>query len=164
MATESHPANRTINEEIIINAPISKVRSILFDFASYPSWSKFVQKIEQQDVTPGTPLAVGQKLSVTMGEEGTAGTTMTMTVFHCDENGFGWTAKLGAEFMFAGWHMFLLSEAGNGQTKLRHREEFSGVLYAPLFVWSGMEAKSKVNYAKFNESVKAKAEQEESKL
>ena len=164
MATESHPANRTINEEIIINAPISRVRTILFDFASYPSWSKFVQKIEQQDVSPGTPLAIGQKLSVTMGEEGTAGTTMTMDVAHVDENGFGWTGKLASNYIFGGFHMFLLSDAGNGQTKLRHREEFSGVLYAPLFVWSGMEAKSKVNYAKFNESVKARAEQEESKL
>lgn len=164
MATESHPANRTINEEIIINAPISKVRNILFDFASYPSWSKFVQKIEQQDVSPGTPLAVGQKLSVTMGADDAKPMTMTMNVAHVDENGFGWTGVLGSTYIFGGFHMFLLSDAGNGQTKLRHREEFTGILYAPLFVWSGIEAKSKVNYATFNESVKAKAEQEEAKL
>jgi hypothetical protein len=76
----SHPANRTIDEEIIINAPITKVRNILFDFASYPSWARFVQKIEQQNVEPGTPLAVGQKLSVSMGEAGAAPTVMTMDV------------------------------------------------------------------------------------
>jgi hypothetical protein len=80
------------------------------------------------------------------------------------ENEFGWTGKLASNYVFGGFHMFLLSDAGNGQTKLRHREEFFGVLYAPLFVWSGMEAKSKVNYAAFNESVKARAEQEDSKL
>ncbi|KIW05730.1 uncharacterized protein PV09_03587 [Verruconis gallopava] len=164
MATESHPANRTIDTSILINAPIAKVRSILFDFKSYPSWSKFIQKIEPLSDAADAPLAVGQQLAVTMGEPGGKPTTMTMTVSLAEENGFAWEGKLGAFMIFGGKHMFLLSDEGNGQTKLRHREEFFGVLYAPLFVWSGLEAKSKVNYQTFNESVKAKAEQEEAKL
>jgi hypothetical protein len=161
---ESHPASRTIDESILINAPISKVRSILFDFPSYPSWSKFVLKIEQQGVEPGTPLAVGQKLAVTMGDDLAKATTMTMELAYLEENGFGWTGKLASNYLFGGFHHFLLTDEGNGQTRLRHREEFYGVLYAPLFVWSGLEAKSKVNYAAFNEGVKARAETEEAKL
>jgi hypothetical protein len=165
MATESHPTNRTIDTSILINAPLAKVRSLLFDFASYPSWSTFVHSIEPQDVRSGTPLAVGQKLSVTFHPPDGKPMTMVMDVYHVEENGFAWEGKLaGVNWFFGGRHMFFLSDDGNGQTKLRHREEFFGVLYTPLMNWAGMEAKTRANYEAFNESVKVKAEQEESKL
>jgi hypothetical protein len=163
MATESHDPSRTIDVQTVINAPIAKVRSLLFDFASYPSWSQFVHSIEPLDKS-GKPLAVGDKLSVTFHPPDGKPMTMTMTVNLAEESGFSWEGKLASNYIFGGRHMFLLSTEGDNQTRLRHREEFFGVLYTPLFVWSGMEAKSKVNYQIFNESLKAKAEQEEAKL
>ena len=164
MATESHPKNRTIETSIFINAPLSEVRSTLFDFKSYPSWARYIHKIEPQGTAATSTLAIGQKLVVMMDGASTKPIITTLPVVHVDKNGFAWEGKLVSNLMFAGKHMFLLSDEGNGKTKLRHREEFSGILYLPLFVWSGWEAKSRVSFRAFNESIKAKVEQRDAEL
>ena len=54
--------------------------------------------------------------------------------------------------------MFLLEPAEEGQTKLVHREEFSGVLYTPIMSWMGAGEKTRRGFDRFNEEVKARAE------
>lgn len=164
MATESHPANRTIETSIIINAPIAKVRSLLLDFPSYPSWATWVHTIEPKDVPAGTPLAAGQALTITFHPTEGKPMTIQAEVDFANDNGFAWKGQLLSDWVFGGCHMFLLSEEANGQTKLRHREEFFGALSTPLIAWAGMGPKMQKNYEEFNVSVKAKAEQEGSKL
>lgn len=55
--------------------------------------------------------------------------------------------------------MFLLEPTDvEGQTRLVHREEFSGVLYTPIMSWMGAGEKTKKGFEQFNEEIKARAE------
>jgi hypothetical protein len=162
MATESHAASRTIESSITINAPMAQVRAILLDFAQYPSWSKFIQSIEVVGTPPDTPLAIGQKLKVSLLlPGGNRDMVLTPTLVHLDDSGFGWQGHLAnVNGLFDGKHLFLLSEEGGGsQTKLTHREEFGGLLYTPLMSWLGMGAKTRAGFEAFNEALKTRAAQ-----
>jgi hypothetical protein len=157
MATESHPANRVIETSILINAPAAKVHSVILDFPSYPSWSSFIQSVEPAD--PSTPVAIGSKLKISLLPPGGSAMNLTPTVEKLDDSGFAWQGHLAnIKGLFDGKHLFLLSEEG-GQTKLVQREEFAGLLYAPLMNWLGNEAKTRAGFEAFNEAVKKKAEQ-----
>ena len=85
--------------------------------------------------------------------------TMTPTIVHLDDKGFGWQGHLAnISGLFDGKHLFLLSEEGT-QTKLIQREEFGGILFAPLMNWLGMGEKTKRGFEEFNEAVKRRAEE-----
>lgn len=157
MADENHPANRVVETSILINAPVSKVRSVILDLPSYPSWSSFIQTVELMD--PSQSLALGSQLKISLLPPGGSPMSMTPKVEKLDDDGFGWHGHLAnINGIFDGKHLFLLSEEG-GQTKLRQREEFGGFLYAPLMNWLGMGAKTKAGFEAFNEAVKKRAEQ-----
>jgi hypothetical protein len=157
MADPSWPANRTIDTSILIDAPLSKVRSILLDFATYPTWSRFIQKVELAE--PDKPVAIGSKLRISLLPPGGSAMDMAPNVVKLDDGGFGWHGHLAnINGLFDGKHLFLLSEE-NGQTKLIQREEFGGFLYAPIMNWLGNEAKTKAGFVEFNEAVKRRAEQ-----
>lgn len=86
--------------------------------------------------------------------------TMTPTVVHLNESGFGWQGHLAnISGLFDGKHLFLLNQQDDGQTMLVQREEFGGILYAPLMTWLGMAEKTKKGFVAFNEAVKKRAEQ-----
>lgn len=161
MADPKWPETRIIETSVVINAPPSKIKRILTDFPSYPSWSSFITSIEPSP-TPSqeTPAgAVGSKLSVALSPPGGSGMTMTPTVVKNDAEGFGWQGHLAnVSGLFDGKHLFLLKEEGAGQTKLVHREEFAGFLFVPLMKWMGMEAKTKTGFEHFNEAIKKRAE------
>ncbi len=85
--------------------------------------------------------------------------TMTPTIDHLDETGFGWQGHLAnISGLFDGKHLFLLSEEGK-DTRLVQREEFGGLLYAPLMNWLGMGDKTRKGFEAFNEAVKKRAEE-----
>lgn len=70
--------------------------------------------------------------------------------------GFAWQG--GYPYIYLGKHMFLLEPLGEGQTKLVHREEFSGALYTPIMSWMGAGEKTKRGFELYNEEIKARAE------
>lgn len=161
MSNPSHPESRVIETSILISAPLTVVRSILLDFASYPSWASFINPISihtpsSSSADPNT-VSIGDTLSVTIAPPGGSAMTMTPTVVHLDDSGFGWQGHLAnISGLFDGKHLFLLEEEGE-QTRLVQREEFGGVLYTPLMSWLGMGTKTRKGFEAFNESLKKRA-------
>ncbi|CBQ73814.1 conserved hypothetical protein [Sporisorium reilianum SRZ2] len=157
MSNASHPESRVIETTILINAPLPTVHSVLLDFDSYPSWSSFITSIKR---TSTTALSTGDALSVTLNPPGGSAMSMTPTVVHLDDHGFGWQGHLAnVSGLFDGKHLFLLQSEGEAVTRLTHREEFGGVLYTPLMSWLGMGAKTKRGFEGFNEALKRRAEE-----
>lgn len=84
---------------------------------------------------------------------------MKPTIVHLNETGFGWQSHLaGISGLFDGKHLFLLSEEEGG-TKLEQKEEFGGILYAPVMNWMGVGEKTKKGFEEFNAAIKKKAEE-----
>lgn len=176
MADYSHPANRVIHTTITIAAPSEVIFKVITDFSALPEWSSFLKSVKP--VMPGEPLAIGQKVNVSILPPGNASPmSFTASVVLLDPpHSFGWYAssslspsvKLiplprrlgGYSYIYLGKHMFLLSPSTEepGKTVLVHREEFSGALYVPIMDWMGAGEKTKKGFEKFNEEVKARAE------
>lgn len=171
MSNPAHPESRVIETSISISAPLSIVRSVLLDFESYPTWAEFITSIKPS--SSSTAPSVGDSLSVVLTPPGGSAMTMTPTIVHLEEDGFGWQGHLAnIRGLFDGNHLFLLSEeeeqvetegegGGRGRgrgTKMIQREEFGGVLYAPLMNWLGMGDKTRKGFELFNQAVKKRAE------
>lgn len=160
MSNPSHPDSRVIETTILISAPLATVRSVLLDFESYPSWSSFITSIKPA-ASPSVSAepSIGDSLSVTLSPPGGSPMVMTPTIVHLDEHGFGWQGHLANIWgLFDGKHLFLLSQEANGNTKLVQREEFGGLLYAPLMNWLGMGDKTRKGFEAFDQAVKNRAE------
>ena len=121
-----------------------------------PEWSTFLKSVKPVDPA-ADPVSLGSKLNVTIHPPDSSPMSFTGTVVLSDPpRGFAWLG--GYRYIYLGKHMFLLEPAGEGQTKLVHREEFSGVLYTPIMSWMGAGEKTRRGFERFNEEVKAKAE------
>ena len=157
MSNPTHPASRVIETSILISAPLSTVRTVLLDFAAYPAWSSFITTIQPPSTAQ---VKVGDALTVTLNPPGGSTMTMTPTVVLLDDHAFGWQGHLaGITGLFDGKHLFLLKEQEQGSTLLVQREEFGGILYAPLMNWLGMGEKTKNGFELYNQAVKKRAEE-----
>jgi hypothetical protein len=134
----------TIATEILVAAPPSRVWQILVDFASHEAWDPFLASIE------GTP-AVGERLRVRFRQ----GMTFRPRVTACEaERRLEWLGSLGVRGLFDGRHRFEL-EAVEGGTRLRHGEQFTGIL-VPLL--RRMLADTARGFDAFNHAIKERAE------
>ena len=116
----------TINTTIDIDATPEAVWGVLTDFAAYPTWNPFMDRVE------GTP-AVGEKLVVHLSPNSGRGMTFKPTVLAANPGReLGWLGMLGVRGVFDGEHSFVLSANADGTTRLTHGESFSGVLVALL--------------------------------
>jgi hypothetical protein len=153
MTQDPLKSSNSIESSILINAHISKVRSILTDFASYPTWSAYVKAIEPVD-NPLAPVGTKLKISVLMGGRAS---TMNETVIQNDEGGFAWGGQIVTPAVFAAKHLILLTDEG-AQTKLVQRDEFKGVMIAPM-KWLGFGKQIEVGQEEFAAALRKKAEE-----
>ncbi len=141
---------RSIQTEIIINAPLARVWSVLTDFAQYPQWNPFIREIA------GEPRE-GGALRVTLGPPD--GKTMTfkprVTIFRPEQE-FAWLGTLGFAWVFGGEHFFRLSATPDGSTRFVQGEKFGGALM-PL-LWKNLDSDTKGGFEAMNQAIKQRAE------
>ena len=141
---------RTLHSEIEIDAPPARVWEVLTDFDAYPDWNSFVTSIEGE-------AREGAKLTVRMAPPGGRAMTIAPTVIAVQpERELRWLGRLMLPRIFDGEHIFELHPRDGGGTRLVHREEFRGVLVAPLLGWVG--AKTLRGFEEMNVALKARAE------
>ncbi len=135
---------RTIETEIVIQAPAERVWRILTDFPSHAAWDPFIASIEGE-AAPGARLRVrfraGGRFRPRVTEVG-------------DGRVLEWLGSLGVRGLFDGRHRFELHPDG-GATRLVHRERFSGLL-VPLL--GRALAGAARGFAEFNRALKERAE------
>lgn len=117
---------RSIETTIDIDASPAAVWAVLTDFAAYPEWNPFVQRID------GLPTD-GKRLSVRIQPPEGRGMTFKprITAFE-PEHRLEWLGRLFVRGLFDGRHTFELSPLPSGGTRFTQRETFSGLLVGTL--------------------------------
>ncbi len=141
-----------IQTEININAPKSKIWTILTDFEQYPEWNPFIISIEGQ-------LKMKQLLKITI--EPPEGKKMKfrprVTSFKFQEE-FSWLGSLIMFGIFDGRHSFSIVENPNGSCTFIHQEKFSGLL-VPL-MRKKLNTETRQGFINMNAALKERAENE----
>ena len=123
-----------------IPAPPQKVWAVLTDFAAYPAWNPFITQASGD-------WAVGNTVAITAG-----GMAFKPKVLAFDpRHELRWKGKLIFNGIFDGEHYFLLTDKGDGTTKLEHGERFSGLL-VPAFRRK-LEGETKTGFVGMNEAL-----------
>lgn len=141
----------TIETQIVIEAPASKVWGILIDFPAMPAWNPFIRKIS------GSPTP-GGRLTVQIEPPGQSAMTFKPTVLVASPDAeLRWLGTVLGRWVFAGEHYFILEPTGPRTTRFTHGERFSGLL-APLLMRGRMLAATQQGFVAMNEALKRRAE------
>jgi hypothetical protein len=142
---------KSLETDIIINAPIDPVWNILVDFDSYPEWNPFIKSFQGK-------ISEGKKFKVTLQPPNSKSMTFHPRCLVLEKNKeFRWLGHLLIKGLFDGEHIFKLEDLGNGQTKFVQRENFRGVL-VPL-LWRIIKSNTKKGFVEMNNQLKKRAEQ-----
>ena len=143
-------AERRIETDIEINAPVSQVWALLTDFARMPSWNPFIKSISGS-------LAQGARLSVHIVPPGSSGMHFKPTILTVrPERELRWLGHLFVPGIFDGEHYFLLEPIENDRTRFTQSEKFSGLLVGLL---GGTLATTSTGFKAMNTALKQQAEQ-----
>jgi hypothetical protein len=139
---------RTIETSVLIDAPLSRVWTVLMDFEAYPSWNPFIRSLKGEPV-------IGTRLEVVIAPPGMKPQTFTPVVIEAaPERTFCWRGTLPIPGLFKGEHRFSL-KTENAGTRFTQSEGFSGLLVP--FVGSVLEA-TKRGFQAMNAELKARVE------
>jgi len=141
---------RAIKASIDILAPPETVWGVLMDFPRYPEWSKFLLNIEGRAV-PGSYLHV-----MLMTADGKPNIFKPVVLQVTPPRAFRWLDHLGVPGLFDREHSFNLEYQFGGHTRVRHTEEFGGLLTP--FLWRRFEAPVTRGFVAFNHALKKRAE------
>lgn len=141
---------RTLETELIIDAPAETVWNHLIDFESYPEWNPFIKSIVGKPET-------GSKLKVLIQPPGSKAMTFNPICLECNENkSFRWLGHLGFRGIFDGEHIFQLEKLDKERTRFIHKENFKGLL-VPL-LWKQLDTASRKGFEMMNAELKKRSE------
>lgn len=146
---------KSVETEIIIDAPAAKIWNILSDLESYATWNPFIIYAK------GT-FKEGEKLSVIQkppGEKPRLFKRYISKILH--EKEFRWLGRLVLPGIFDAEHIFLLEPISENQTKLIHKETYTGILASLL--WNRIEWSLIAGFNKMNQALKELCERKEEK-
>jgi len=141
---------KRIEAAISIAAKPDQVWGHLTDFAAYPDWNPFVQRIEGS-------LDVGKRLTVRIVPPGGKGSTFRPRILIViPGRQLRWVGSLPVPGLFTGEHWFRIEPAA-GSTRFVQGEKFSGLL-VPLL--GGTLNKAKAGFEAMNAALKERAEKQ----
>jgi hypothetical protein len=143
---------KSLETEIVINAPTQQVWSILTDFEKYPEWNPFIKGFKGE-------VKEGAKFTVTLQPANSKPMTFHPKCLVLKKNReFRWLGHLFLKGLFDGEHIFELKEIKKGTTtKFIQRENFRGML-VPL-LWKNLETNTRNGFVEMNNSLKKRAEE-----
>ena len=113
---------RTLRTEIEIDAPPERVWQVLTDFASYPDWNPFIQRI-------AGPLDTGARLEVRIAPpEGRAMTFKPIVQEVEEARELRWLGRFLLPGLFDGEHSLRIEPLADGRSRFVQSERFSGLL------------------------------------
>jgi hypothetical protein len=140
---------RSIDTEISIDASPLAVWDLLVDFDRYHEWNPFIPR------GAGRP-EIGATLVLEMQPPGDKLRTMRPTVLVATPGEhLRWRGTLSIPGLFTGRHEFILEPLGAAGTRVRHREDFTGLLVPFL---GGTLKKTEQGFHALNEALKKRAE------
>jgi hypothetical protein len=142
--------NKSIRTEIIINASSETLWSILTDFESYKDWNPFIVEISGK-------LEKGSRLKNTL-KNGDKTFVFKPVIVELDSGkSFAWLGSLFFKGLFDGRHYFQIEELAQGQVKLIHGEDFSGIFSSAIL--KKIAEDTRANFIAMNQALRQKAEE-----
>ncbi len=143
---------KTVQREIIINAPAEKVWAALTTFALYQEWNPFISAITGK-------ASVGERLRVKAKLPGLPeiafDATVKSSLFPVE---LEWQA-IFLKGVFEASHSFTIERLAVGECRFLHAEQFSGILSAAVLFL--LEERFCEGYRLMNEALKARVERRE---
>jgi hypothetical protein len=157
----SSPKPKTIETEIVIDAPPQKVWDVLMDTEKWKEWNGFMCYV-------GSPFVVGEPFELHLNTTGKADAKPmvakpVVTVLDSEKKVLIWKGVIGAELVFHGIHSIeLVAVEGNANaTKLIHQEQMHGIMLPMLRLMGVVEANRK-GCVTMNEALKKLCEGDDS--
>jgi hypothetical protein len=142
---------KELNNEVEINASAERVWHLLTDFARFPEWNPFIQRVS------GEP-TVGEHLEVTLQPSGTRSTTSRPTVLMAETNReLRWRGRLLMPGLLDIEHIFTIHSLAADRVRFTQREIFTG-LFASLSAYR-RNADTRRGFREMNLALKKRAEQ-----
>ena len=141
---------KSLETEIVIDAPVEEVWNTLMDFESYAEWNPFIKSIKGK-------AKVGAVLENTLSlKEGSTQIFKPKILVLTPQQEFRWLGSMFFKGLFDGEHYFLLSSINSSQTKLTHGEKFSG-LFAGL-IMRAIRADTQKGFDQMNKALSKRLE------
>lgn len=141
---------KRIEAAILIAAKPDQVWGHLTDFAAYPDWNPFVQRIEGS-------LDVGKRLTVRIVPPGGQGSTFRPRILIViPGRQLRWVGSLRVPGLFRGEHWFRI-EPADGGSRFVQGEVFSGLLVP---IMGGILDKTLAGFETMNAALKERAEKQ----
>ncbi len=135
---------------ILIKTPPQRVWEILTDFPRMAEWNPFLPSIL------GAPVQ-GSRLTVTIVPVGKAAMVIKPRVLVATPGReLRWRGQLFLPGIFDGEHYFTIEPEGEGGSRLRHGERFSGLL-VPIVMNSGLMTATRAGFDAMNAALKKRA-------
>ena len=113
---------KQLNNEVEINASAERVWHLLIDFAQFPQWNPFIQRVS------GEPTA-GARLDVTIQPSGTHATTIRPIVLKAEPNReLRWRGQWLTPGLLDDEHIFTIEPLDADRVRFTQREIFTGLL------------------------------------
>jgi hypothetical protein len=142
---------RKVAREIDIAAAPETVWAVLMDFAQYPSWNPFIERISGET-------HAGGRLEAFIKPIGSKGMTFKPRILVSrPQQEFRWRGAVGAEWLFAGEHVFRLMPISPGHTRFVQAEAFTGLL-APLLATASFLETTRKSFDLMNAALRDRAE------
>lgn len=140
---------KNLQTEIIINASVEKVWSILTNFEKFPEWNPFILSIEGKQ-------ELGAQLKVVLNN-GKGTSVFKPKVVTLEKNKtFEWLGSLPIPGLFNGQHRFAIERISDNQVKFIQSEQFSGLLAGIIMKQIGETTRE--GFISMNKALKERAE------
>ena len=142
---------KELNNEVEINASAERVWQLLTDFAKFPQWNPFIQRLSGEPTT-------GARLQVTLQPSGTHGTTIRPTVLKAEPNReLRWIGHWLLPGLLDAEHIFTIQPLDAGRVRFTQREIFTG-FFAPFHA-RGRNTDTRRGFREMGKALKLRAEQ-----
>ncbi|HLM33283.1 MAG TPA: SRPBCC domain-containing protein [Gaiellaceae bacterium] len=140
---------KELRTQIEVEATPERVWEILTDFAAYPEWNPFIQRIEGE-------AALGSKLEVRIEPPGGRAMNFKPTVLEvAPRQELRWLGRVLVPGLFDGEHSLRIEAVDDSRVRFVQAERFTGLL-VPLF--GKVLEKTQRGFTAMNEALKRRAE------
>ena len=142
---------KELNNEVEINASAERVWQLLTDFAKFPQWNPFIQRVSGEPTT-------GAQLQVTIQPSGTHGTTIRPTVLKVEPNReLRWVGHWLIPGLLDDEHIFTIEPLETGRVRFTQREIFTGIFSS--FAAHRRNTDTRRGFREMGQALKLRAEQ-----
>jgi len=141
---------KTVETEIVIDAPVEEIWKVLIEGDAYPNWNPFINKVSDD-------IYEGNKLKMTLSPEFSSEGEVEIKV---GQLWFGktmvWISRPLMTDLLSGRHYFKTEEMPDGKIKFINLETYSGILL--YLAMPFIEPKARQGFEAMNIALKAEAE------